>query len=166
MQSMLPPSRPRSRRLWRFLFAAASIAALAMPQFAGAADRFVPAAPEAGATALPALAAPEAGPALRQAVPAAITVQPVPREAARPAAPAAAARVALERSVEPAAARRDITDADSGTAGRRGQAVPAAPPVVIGQISVNVAAPAVAADPFAGCRAHAAARAAVRGGGW
>jgi hypothetical protein len=144
------------------------------------------AAPEVGATVLPALAAPEVGPALRQVVPAAITVQPVPRVAARPAAPAAAARAALERSVEPAAARHDTTrtieplgampaaplrilpasDADSGTAGRRGQAVPAAPPVVIGQISVNVAAPAVAADPFGGCRAHAAARAAVRGGGW
>ena len=48
MQSMLPPRRARSNRLRRFVFAAAAIAALATPQFAAAADRFVPAAPEAG----------------------------------------------------------------------------------------------------------------------
>jgi hypothetical protein len=43
MQSMLPPSGPRSSRLRRWLFAAASVAALATPQLAAAAaDRFVP----------------------------------------------------------------------------------------------------------------------------
>jgi hypothetical protein len=48
MQSLLPPGRARSNRLRRLAFAAAAIAALATPQFAAAADRFVPAAPEAG----------------------------------------------------------------------------------------------------------------------
>jgi hypothetical protein len=49
MRSMLSPVEPSWRGLKRFLLAAASAAVLAIPQLAMAADRFVPAPPEAGA---------------------------------------------------------------------------------------------------------------------
>jgi hypothetical protein len=49
MRSMPPPNKPRSNGLKRLLLAAVTVAALAVPQLAVAADRFVPAAPEAGA---------------------------------------------------------------------------------------------------------------------
>jgi hypothetical protein len=48
MRSMRSPSQPLSNRIKRFLFAAATVVALAGPQLALASDRFMPAPAEAG----------------------------------------------------------------------------------------------------------------------
>ena len=67
----------------------------------------------------------------------------------------------------PAAAATDTpvqhTEPTAATAARP---APAPPPVVIGQITVQVTNPEPAPDPFAGCRALADGITAKRGGGW
>jgi hypothetical protein len=104
---------------------------------------------------------PDGTAAARAAPPPRATSQPV---AAEPVAPLAAAVVRSTAAAEATAVSASAADQPNTAATAR--PVAAAPPVVIGQITVQVANPEPAADPFAGCRALVDGVTAQRGGGW
>lgn len=123
----------------------------------------VPISPADPSSAAPELQPPDHGQPLEFPVAGELASPGPDRQA--PPAPAPEGAPAQQRATDPFEARTALISAQAPSEPAPRAAEPV-PPVQIGVIEVQVAAPPAQADPFAGCRALADGLTARRGGGW